>query len=156
MKTYILLVITMASRDKKRLSYEEAVALQKPPPLNLPFFPLLPFYYILPLGTSFSLSTRGGNSDCSEGRKWSNFCFNWSLLYICLVASYSKYSYEAFQDSVMRNKWNWQVILDNHIDTAFSPVEWGQDTSIFVFIHSDAYNSCVSLSPSQPDLFYCQ
>lgn len=37
MKTYMILVTTMVSRSKTRLTNEEAVAFQKPPPLNLPF-----------------------------------------------------------------------------------------------------------------------
>lgn len=55
MKTYIVLVVimTMASRDKTRLISEEAMH-------SLPtFFRLLPFYYTLASGTSFNLSTSG-------------------------------------------------------------------------------------------------
>ena len=40
--------------------------------------------------TSLNLGgTFGGNTDCSEGRNWSNSCFSWSILYICFVVSYS-------------------------------------------------------------------
>ena len=107
-------------------------------------------------GTSFSVSTGGASRDCSEGREWVTPVSVEAHCPFVLPSLALNAAVRPFRTVWWKTNGTSRQLWTNRINAAFSFVERGAQTSIFVFIYPDAYNSSVSLSPPQLDLSYCQ